>query len=448
MKRTLSLALALVMLLGLVLTPSFSVAAEDKPFEGQTLRLAGLDGGYGTDGWKAVIKGFEKMTGATVEATFEKKIYDVIRPEIQAGNAPDIIYNSIGQETGLTETMIKEDMLLDLTDVLDMQVPGEEKTVKDKLIAGFTDTAMTNPYGDGKTYLAPLFYSPTGLFYNKALFGKDGKYELPATMEDFLALGESAKEDGIALFTYPTAGYMDSFIPSLLNEVGGPELYSKLMSYDVDAWKEEATPMFETLGKILAYIHPSTVANANGDAFTQNQLYIMTNEALFMPNGTWVVDEMSDAKDQAAEGFEWGFMPLPAMEKDGDRYAFTFFEQAFVSKDTEVAELAKTFIAYLYSDEAAKAFIENKGGVQPILGAEEFLKDEDQKLFYSIYEDGAKAAMGGFQSVESSVEGVSVTDALYQAVDSVANGELSVEDWQAGVVDAVQQIADANSEGK
>ena len=55
---------------------------------------------------------------------------------------------------------------MDITDVLSMQVPGEEVTVGEKIIPGFTDTLVTNPNGDGKTYLAPMFYSPCGLWYD------------------------------------------------------------------------------------------------------------------------------------------------------------------------------------------------------------------------------------------------------------------------------------------
>lgn len=50
-------------------------------FEGKTLKVAGLDGGYGTDGWNKVIAAFEELTGAKVEATFEKNIAEVIRPQ-------------------------------------------------------------------------------------------------------------------------------------------------------------------------------------------------------------------------------------------------------------------------------------------------------------------------------------------------------------------------------
>lgn len=413
----------------------------EKAFEGKTLTLAGLDGGYGTKGWKKVIANFEKKTGAKVEAKFEKNIHEVIRPEIQAGNAPDVIYNNIGQESGLTETMIKEKMLMDISDVLDKKVPGEEKTVGEKIIPGFTDTAVTNPYGDGKTYLAPLFYSPTGLWYNKAMF-KDGggKYELPKTMDEFLALGEEAKKDKISLFTYPTTGYFDTFSFAMFYNIGGNELFDKLMNYDAKAWENEATPYFETVGKILEYLNPNTVAQANNESFTQNQLQVMKNEALFMPNGTWVVEEMKDAKG-VADGFEWGFMPLPSM-KDGERYAYSWFEQIFITQTAKEPELAKEFIAYLYSDEAAKAFIENGGAVQPINDVENMITDENQKLFYSIYGDDVKAALGGWAAAPA-VEGVDMSKELFDAINSVANKDKSVKDWQKDVVSAAQKISEA-----
>lgn len=425
---------------------SQEVQATDGDFAGKTLKVAGLDGGYGTKGWEAVIKNFEEMTGAKVESQFEKNIYEVIRPEIQAGNAPDVIYNSIGQESALTETMIKENMILDMTDVLDMQVPGEDVSVKEKITPGFTDTAVTNPYGDGKTYLAPLFYSPTGLWYNKSMFKENGgKYELPETMDDFLKLGEEAEKEDISLFTYPTTGYFDTFTFAMIYEVGGPELFDKLMNYDADAWKNEATPVFENIDKVLQYLHPNTVAQANNESFTQNQLAVMKNEALFMPNGTWIVEEMKDAEG-IADNFEWGFMPLPSID-GSDRYAYSWFEQAFITKDTKEPELAKEFMAYLYSDEATKLFIENGGAVQPIVGAEDLIQDEDAKLFYSIYSDGVKAAIGGWATAPA-VEGVNIQESLFDAINSVANGDKTVKEWQDGVVDAAKKINDAIKEEK
>lgn len=345
---------------------------------------------------------------------------------------------AIGGEGGITETMIKEEMVEDITDLFDQKVPGEDVTVREKLVPGFLDTNNTNPYSDGKTYLAPLFYTPCGLFYDKAKFA-DGGFELPTTFDEFFALGEKAKEEGTALFTYPTAGYFDSFIPSLMNETGGPEFFDKAMSYDVEAWKSDAaTEMFTKVGEIAPFLQEDTVSNTNiKDGFKNNQQAVIDGKALFIPNGFWLPGEMAET---TPEGFEWGFMALPAVKEDGDRYSFTFFEQCYIPKEAKEMDLAKEFVAFLYSDVAVKAFFENGGAVQPVLGAEEMITDPLNKEIYSIYADGAKAAMGGFVAAPP-VEGVDMKGALYETINSVMTGDKTVEDWQAEVVAAAEKIS-------
>src|SRR5699024_4345638 len=131
--------------------------------------------------------------------------------------------------------------LEDISDVLDMEVDGEDVKVKEKLLEGFTDTLATNPYGDGKTYMAPMFYSPTGLFYNENLLEEHG-WDVPETWEEMFELGEKAEEEGIALFTYPVAGYFDTMIGSMLYASGGPDFFESAMTYEDGIWEsEEAT---------------------------------------------------------------------------------------------------------------------------------------------------------------------------------------------------------------
>lgn len=412
----------------------------DKPYAGKTLKFAGLEGGYGVEGWKKVISKFEEKTGAKVEATFAKNIVEEVRPQITAGNAPDVMYISLGQKEALIETMLKEKAVLDISDVLNMKVFGEEKTVKEKIIPGMFDTYTTAPYGDGKTYLMPVFYSPTGLFYNKALFKNGGgELELPKTIDEMLAL--KGKVQGSSVMTYPVAGYLDQVLYGFINEVGGPELFNKMMSYDVEAWKTQAKPVFEAIGKLISDLYPNTVSQANKENFTKNQLAVMKNEALFMPNGSWIENEMKDAKD-VAPGFKWGFMALPAIKDGGDRYAYTFTEQVWVSKDTKEAELAKTFISYLYSDEAVKLFVENGGAVVPTTNATTMIKDESQKQIYSVYDGGVKPALGNFQAAPA-VEGLNLKKLIFDTIDSVANKDKTVDQWYQEVVDGIVKISEA-----
>ncbi|MGB4590543.1 MAG: carbohydrate ABC transporter substrate-binding protein [Clostridiaceae bacterium] len=423
-------------------TPETAVTA---PAEEKTLKVAGLNGGYGVEHWQAIAEKFEaNHPGVKVELTLEKNIEDVLRPQIQAKNIPDIMYVSVGREGMMTETLIKENAVVDLTDLLSMEVPGEKVTVGEKIIPGFTDTLITNPYGDGKTYLAPLFYGPCGLFYNSSLFG-EGKYAMPETFDEMFTLAEESKAKNQALFTYPTTGYFDAFFYALVNEVGGADFFNKAMTYDVETWKSaKMTEVMDIVGKLVSYNHVDTVAQANNENFTKNQQLILDNKALFIPNGTWLPGEMEKAP--RAEGFEWGFTALPKAIATGDSYSYTFFEQMYIPEGAKEVELAKEFMAYMYSDEAAKIIYEKSGAVMPITTSSAMMKDDDaNKLYYSVYDNGAKAAMGGFQSAPA-VEGVdlvSATGILFGTVNSVATGDKTVAQWQAEVVGAVEKISAA-----
>lgn len=405
------------------------------------LKIAGLDGGYGTAGWEAVAKAFEAKEGVKVELQLEKNIAETLRPVITSGkNVPDIIYLSVGAEGKLTDAMVAEKQILDISDVLTMTIPGETGTVKDKILPGFTDALTSSPYGDGKLYLAPMFYSPCGLFYNAGLFEEKG-WTVPTTWDEMWALGDVAKAEGIALFTYPTTGYFDAFFSALINATAGPEVYTRLMNYDVEAWQlPEVKQAFEIVGKLASYTEENTVANANKDGFTKNQQLILDNKALFIPNGTWLPGEMADAP--RADGFKWGFTALPAVTAGGDGYSTTFAEQMYIPTAAANPDLAKKFIAFAYSDEATKLFIENGGAVMPTVNASSMLAGTDNELYYSVYDNGAKANAVGF-AAHDAVEGVDLTSAegiIYGTVNSVVNGDKSVEDWYNAVVEAVKKF--------
>ena len=447
MKKLLTLSLAGLLAVGAIGCSKKEAASSQKESEETTLHISGLDGGYGTKGWEAVVKAFEEKEGVKVDLRLEKNIADTLRSEVQAGTYPDLVYLSVGSKGGLTDTMIAEKMLTDITSVLDEKVYGEDVKVKDKLIDGIYEGLATQPYADGKLYLAPINYSPCGLFYNANLFKEKG-WSVPKTWDEMWELGEKAKAEGISLFTYPTTGYFDAFFSALLNETAGPEVYAKLMTYNVDAWKlPEVKKAFEIVGKLAQYVEPTTVANANGDNFKKNQQLVLDNKALFVPNGTWLPGEMAEAP--RAEGFKWGFTALPKVTATGDAYSTTFTEQVFIPKEAKNPELAKKFITFLYSDEATKLFYENGGAVMPTKDASKFIgKDDENALYYTIYDNGAKSNAVGFQVMDNIVEGVSVADAntgvLYATVNSIVNGSKTVDEWYDATVKAVEQIAEAN----
>lgn len=437
-KRVICLAAAAS---ALGLSACASAPAQKEPQASQqpaqtVLKVAAIETAYGSGMWQQVAQAFQaQYPTIRVELTLDKNLEDVIGPALKAGDYPDVIHLATGRPAALTETLTREKGLAEVSDVLQMTVPGESQTVSQKLIPGFTQTLATAPYGDGKTYLMPMFYSPCGLFYDAAFLREKG-WEVPATWEEMWALGDKAKAEGIALFTYPTAGYFDAFMFALLAEAGGPELLDRVLSYDEGVWESEETDgFFNVMEKLLSYVEPTTPANANQQSFTKNQQLILDRKALFMPNGTWVVGEMADAP--RAEGFAWGFTALPAMEAGGDRYAFTFFEQAYIPAQAQHIEAAKQFLAFLYSDEAARIFAQ-AGAVQPITSAGSFVGAESQ-LFYQVYDQGAKAAMGAFAATRA-VEGVSMAQALMDTVNSLVTGDKTIDNWRAEIIQAADAL--------
>ncbi len=440
-RRLICLLSALIMGTSLVACGGAAGDKAEGSGENKVLKIAAFEGGYGKEYWETLKEKFEAANeGVTVELTVKSNLEEVIRPQIQSGNVPDLVYLATGREEALTETFIKEQSLHDLSNMLEKTVPGENVKVKDKILPGFLATSATNPYPDGKIYLAPLFYSPTGLFYNKGLFKEKG-YELPKTWDEMFKLGDKAKKDGIALFSYPTSGYFDGAMGAMLAGSGGIEAFNKAMNYEEGFWKtDEAKTVLETIGKMKNYLEPTVVANANAQGFKNNQQLILDNKALFIPNGSWLPDEMKDAPRK--DGFEWGFMAYPAFKDGGKSYAYNFLEQMYIPKDAANKELAEDFMAYMYSDEAVKIIAEKAKAVVPVKGSIDLAKGSLTDLqveLLSVYDKGAEPVMGSFVATEP-VEGLNFTDIYMGTIDSIMTGDKTVEDWQKALVEASENL--------
>ena len=188
--------------------------------------------------------------------------------------------------------------------------------------------------------------------------------------------------------------------------------------------------------KLASYTEKTTPAQANDQDFTKNQQLILDNKALFMPNGTWIVGEMAEAP--RADGFKWGMTALPAVTAGGDGYSYTWFEQAWIPGGAANQNEAKQFVAFLYSDAACEIFAK-AGAIQPVLNIAEKLEGDNQ-MFYSIYDNGAKAAMGNFAAYDSAVVGVSNREVWFDPVNSLVSGNMTQQEWIDGIKSANDQM--------
>ncbi len=66
----------------------------------------------------------------------------------------------------------------------------------------------------------------------------------------------------------------------------------------------------------------------------------------------------------------------------------------------------------------------------------------NNKLFYSLYDHGAKAALGAFAATEP-VEGVNIGDVVFQTVNSLVSGDKTRDEWVEGIKVASDRLREA-----
>ena len=86
---------------------------------GDVLKVAAFEGGNGADIWEKIAAAFEEETGCEVELELSSELDQVLTKDIQNGDIPDVVYYNLGQASGFTETMLKEEAVADISDVFD-----------------------------------------------------------------------------------------------------------------------------------------------------------------------------------------------------------------------------------------------------------------------------------------------------------------------------------------
>lgn len=422
----------------------------DKGSEETVLKVAAFEGGNGTQIWEDIAKAFEEShDGVKVELEMSPELDKDLTKAIQNGDVPDVVYYNLGQPSGFTETMLKEEAIADISDVFDDEM-------KDKMLDGILDGTDAQPYGDGKIYLAPIFYTPTGFWYNATLVGEGKQYEIPTTWDEFFALGEQAKKDGHALFTFPTTGYFDATIYAMLAQAGGLDFYNDALKYDANTWtSDEGKKVLDTVAKLVGkdYTQEDTVSNANADGgFKINQQNVIDGKALFMPNGNWVIGEMAAS---TPEDYEWGMMGVPKWSEDESQSVYTFTEQMWVPADAPNMDLAKEFVKFMYSDEVVDICLNNKTTdkesgkesdtpvVVPVKGAADKLPDGVTKDCYAAATADDVVAVTGKWATTAPIEGLDMAKAVYGPIESINTGDMTVDEWQKQLVETWEKCADA-----
>ncbi|KUM78817.1 MULTISPECIES: N-acetylglucosamine/diacetylchitobiose ABC transporter substrate-binding protein [Streptomyces] len=285
-------------------------ASKENPFgaaKGSKLDVVIFKGGYGDDYAKAWEADFQKKLGITSTHTGTQEITGKLQPRFNAGNPPDIVDDSGAQQIKV-DVLYKNGQLLDLAEVLDAPaVDDPGKKVRDLIIPGTLDAGLQ----EGKIVALNYIYTVWGLWYSGKLFKEKG-WEEPKTWDDFLAVCQDAKKQGIGGLAhqgkYPY--YINVAIMDLIAKKGGLDAMKAIDNLDPkafvgsDAAQAGVEAIYEVVEKGL--LMPGT----NGLTHTESQTRWNQYKAAFITCGSWLENEQLK---QTPADFDMKFMPMPLL---------------------------------------------------------------------------------------------------------------------------------------
>ena len=432
MKKILSIWLALCLVFLLVGCGKEEEKEKKEPEEptaveiiNETLDIVVYDRGDDEGYWNAVVDAFEQANaGVTVNMTLTKDAAYVLRDRILSGNSPDFVYLPSGDESGVTEALVKDRAMTSLADV--------EQVLSSLMLTGAVDNVQCRPYDDGKTYLAPLFFDMEGFIYNKTLLEENG-WTLPETWDDLIALAEDCDAKDVAVFSY--AGrepeeFVKIFAAALVPSVGTDGM-NEMLGCSEEVWKdnESVKAFIEKIEAIKKLVVSGSSTKKAEDVWED----LTDGKALFISGNTADLNELAED-----ENYEYGFALYPKLDGNGEKTAIVNFSEMYIPFEAKNADLAKKFLIFQYSDEAVKIAAETLGEMTPVLKistlADQYGLDEETKAMYK------KLGTSMFSSrfAVKSAENATLSDEFSALVVSVFKGDVTAEDFTEKMIEFIQ----------
>ena len=366
------------------------------------------------------------------------QVNDLLQTKFASGDVPDVAVLTY-DGSAIANAVVEDHALMDLTALFEKPGIDDATPLKNQLLDGLLDSTAYAPYGDGVPYFAPTSAAPNGLFYNRTLF-EENEWEVPVTWDDFFALGDAAKEKGIALFTfqgiYPS--YMEVMIPSQIVSALGVEGLADIYSYKEGSFdKPEIVEILTNVQKIATegYLLEGTLSMNH----TQSQSEMMMDRALFIPCGSYIVAEMADAP--RTEGFSFGICAPPVLKEGQLPYISATANSLAIPANAKNPELAMEFIRFLYSDESVRLLAEKSDDMMALKQGYDLSSEhlsEDMKNIYEIY-DSANFFSVSWEVMPSGCN-IAISNYMYSVLADVLTEKMSVEEWVSGVEGAFTEI--------
>jgi N-acetylglucosamine transport system substrate-binding protein len=320
---------------------------------------------YATDVHEPIYK--KTYPKAKINHKAEVDIAAALQSRFVGGNPPDFVNDSGDGQIPLGQ-LVSDKQLYDLSDLFDAPSWDDpDTTVRDTLVPGAVEQGT---FGD-KPYVMNMALTVYGIWYDKALFDKNG-WETPGTWDDMLALCAEIKKAGIAPWTFPGvhARYMVWPLLTMAAKLGGPDVLKAIDNLEEGAWGHEAV---KESANALAGLRTKgyVLAGTEGMDHIQAQGQWCAGKAAFVPCGSWLENEQTDAAKAA--GFEFAVMSEPLLSADSAMSAETIYatpgEPYIVPAAAKNPRGGLEYMRIMLSKEGAKGFTEQVSSLTVVKGA-------------------------------------------------------------------------------
>lgn len=293
-----------------------------------TLNIMVFAKGYGSDWLTALTEAFKAKYDCEVQIQLVSSD-ETLKSDIKNGSMSDtdlyFTVNDIGGHAFMSETARAYEngqALRDLTEVMNTKIPGEDKTIAEKMNQSLlysyrVDGRDTENTADDTYYFMPYVASGMGLYYNETVIdnalGK-GNWEVPNTSEELKALCKKLSDKGCSILI---PGALDQWTASVWNpwwaQYTGLENYRKFyegIGYNKSTGKEEenSEKIFNQTGRLAALEESYNILNNKTGFAIKNSIEINTNnlneyqtrftlaknKLAFYPCGDWLMQELEN----------------------------------------------------------------------------------------------------------------------------------------------------------
>ena len=361
-KRSMALAMAAAMTLGLVVSNGTLVKADDVVEIKFPTYLAGEN--VGAQFFLPEVERFnEKYEGKykiTVEEVPQASYADKIKQLAQQNKLPVLVHapGSGGIDTQwFKQVILANDMAYDLSDFA-----KENPDVAANWVDGSVDFCTV----DGKLICKPLsVIKPVGLFYNSSMYTSDKDIK-DMSMYEFM---ESLGDNKIAFQTAENGWTSALLLAALIgNEEGGADLLNN--NTDEKLYDYTAEPFVNGVAKLQTLLENNASSNTIGAAYADAANAFMSKNASIICNGSWMSTEFdAGSSDKWSNDFNGDDVKATIYPGNIALTNERNYGEFWVSNNAtdEEKEAAEAFLAFRDSQEEIEALILAEGGTAPKL---------------------------------------------------------------------------------